>query len=68
MRKFTLLCEIAKQVTAKERLSMAGLYTVSTLFDMCGTGSGENQLPMKLAFGASLLLQVMWPPCPSSCS
>lgn len=52
MTNVTLVRGIAKQVTAKERLSMAGLYTVSMPFDMCGTGGGENQLPMKLAFGA----------------
>lgn len=37
MTNFTLVCEIAKQVTVKERFSMAGLYTVSMPFDMCGT-------------------------------
>lgn len=41
-------------------LARLGLATASVPFDMCGTGSRENQLPMKLAFGASLLLQVMW--------
>lgn len=38
---------------------MAGLYTVSMPFDMCGTDGGENQLRMKPAFWTSLLVQVI---------
>lgn len=68
MTNFTLVCEIAKQVTVKERFSMAGLYTVSMPLDMCSTVVEKINYPWSLLLEPVCFFKQCGAGCPSSCS